>query len=258
MDAVFNSFAAWLPAVAVAPVIGSFMGVLIQRLPENRPVVFARSACDHCGHRLAARDLVPLLSFVVTRGRCRYCHAPIGLFAPAVELAATAVALWAGLTVPEADLWPSCVLGWLLLTLSWIDSRTMLLPDALTLPLLVIGLIATYGADPAALSDHTLAAVVAFTSLTGVAWLYRRLRGRDGLGGGDPKLFAGIGAWVGLALLPLTLFLAASLGLAAAGAAALMGRRMTAATAIPFGPFLAMAAWLLWLYGGSLDDWMGG
>ena len=78
------------------------------------------------------------------------------------------------------------------------------------------------------------------------------------MGGGDPKLFAALGAWLGLALLPLTLFLAASLGLAAAGAAALMGRRMTAATAIPFGPFLAMAAWLLWLYGGSLDDWMGG
>ena len=258
MDAVFNSFAAWLPAVAVAPVIGSFMGVLIQRLPENRAVVFARSSCDHCGHRLAARDLVPLLSFALTRGRCRYCNEPIGLFAPAVELGAMAVAFWAGLTVPEADLWPSCVLGWILLTLSWIDSRTMLLPDALTLPLLVIGLIATYVADPAALSDRTLAAVVAFTSLTGVAWLYRRLRGRDGLGGGDPKLFAALGAWLGLALLPLTLFLAASLGLAAAGAAALMGRRMTAATAIPFGPFLAMAAWLLWLYGGSLDDWMGG
>lgn len=252
-----DTHASWLPPLLAAPVVGSFLGVLIDRLPEGRPVILARSACDHCGHRLGARDLVPLVSYAMTRGRCRHCHAPIGPFPLAIELAALTVAVWAVLAAGD-DVWFACGLGWTLLALSWIDIRTLLLPDVLTLPLLAAGLGLTWLSDPDALTDHAVAAAAGYLGLTAVALGYRRLRGRDGLGLGDAKLLGALGAWLGLGLLPMTLWAAASLGLLAAGAAALVGRRITAATAIPFGPFLALAGWLLWLYGDRLDDWLMG
>ena len=245
----------WLAPLLLAPVIGSFMGVLIQRLPDGRPVAIARSVCDRCAHPLGVRDLVPLLSYLLAKGRCRYCREPIGPFVLAIELAAAAVPVWAALA-GVADVWFACVLGWTLLTLAWIDARTMILPDVLTLPLLIAGLAATWLTDPEALTNHLIAAVCGYLSLAAVAWSYRRLRGRDGLGLGDANLLAALGAWLGLGLLPLTLFIAACLGLLATGGAVLAGKRMTGGTAIPFGPFLAMAGWLLWLYADALEKWM--
>jgi len=247
-----NPLPYWLPPLVVAPFIGSFLGVLIQRLPESRAVVLGRSTCDHCGHRLGVADLVPIVSFVLSRRKCRYCGARIGVFPLAIELAALALAAWASITVEDGDLWMTCLFGWTLLTLAWIDLRTMMLPDVLTLPLLAAGLAATELIDPDSFASHGIAAAVGYFSLLAVAWSYRRLRGRDGIGLGDAKLLGAIGAWLGLALLPITLLLAACLGLLAAGCAALAGRRVAAATAIPFGPCLALAAWLLWLYGDRL------
>jgi leader peptidase (prepilin peptidase)/N-methyltransferase len=122
--------------------------------------------------------------------------------------------------------------------------------------LLLAGLLATAISTPDSLADHLLAGVLGYCTLAAVAWTYRRLRGRDGLGMGDAKLLAAIGAWLGLSLLPLVLLLAACTGLAAAGAAALLGKRMTAATAIPFGPFLALSGWLLFLYADLVTDWL--
>ncbi len=173
----------------------------------------------------------------------------IGLFPPAVELAALAVAAWAVLAVPTAAVWLSCLLGWTLLTASWIDARTMLLPDVLTLPLLLAGLGATAWLDPDSLPDHALAAALGYGVLFAIARGYRWLRGRDGMGLGDAKLLGALGAWLGLSDLPAVVFVAASLGLAAAGILALRGRRITGVTAIPFGPCLALSGWLVWLYG---------
>ena len=154
-------------------------------------------------HRLGAIDLVPLLSFAALRGPCRHCRQPIGRFHPAIELAATAVALWAVLADPEPErVWADCGLGWTLLTLAWIDWTDLLLPDVLTLPLLLAGLALTLAWDPDALADHCLASVLAYLSFQGLAFAYRRLRGWDGLGGGDAKLVAAAGAWCGLAALP--------------------------------------------------------
>ena len=248
----------WLPPVMLAPFIGSFMGVLIQRLPEGRPIVMSRSACDRCGHRLGIRDLVPIISYVARRGRCGYCNEPIGSFPLAIEFAALGVAAWAAVTVSPGDLWAACLLGWTLLTLSWIDVRTMILPDVLTLPLIAAGLAVNALTDPGSLLNHGIAAVLGYGVLAAVAWSYRKFRGRDGLGLGDAKLLAAIGAWLGPGLLPFTVFVAACLGLLAAGAAMARGRHITAATAIPFGPCLAFAAWLLWLYGDQIDDWLTG
>ena len=246
----------WLPPVLLAPFIGSFMGVLVIRLADGRPVAISRSACDHCGHLLGVRDLLPLLSYVMLRGRCRYCGQMIGSFPPAIELAALGVAVWAASVVEGAYVWFACMLGWTLLTAGWIDLRTMILPDVLTLPLLLIGLMVTAVAAPDALLDHCLAAALGYLVLFGTALTYRWLRGRDGLGLGDAKLLAALGAWLGLAELPALLLLSSCLGLLAAGMAALGGRRMTASTAIPFGPFLALSGWLLWLYADWFDAWV--
>ena len=236
------------PPLLLAPFIGSFLGVLIQRLPEGRPVVMARSACDQCGHLLGPRDLMPLVSHALSGGRCRYCRAVIGLFPPAIELAALVVALWTTLVVTDAMLlWATCLLGWTLLTLAWIDVRTMILPDVLTLPLLMAGLIVTWLMASDALLEHVLGAVFGYLGLTAVAWGYRWLRGREGLGMGDARLLGAAGAWLGLSALPFVVLLAACLGLLAAGIALVAGTRVTAATAIPFGPFLALATWLAWL-----------
>jgi leader peptidase (prepilin peptidase)/N-methyltransferase len=145
--------------------------VLILRLPAGAPVVFGRSSCPHCGATLSARDLVPLLSFVALRGRCRHCRQKIGRLHPAVELAAVGVAVWAVLADPDPlRLWADCALGWTLLTLAWIDATSFLLPDGLTLPLLLAGLALNFGMQPEALADHCLAAMFGYLSFQGLAW----------------------------------------------------------------------------------------
>ncbi len=248
--------AGWVLPVLLAPFIGSYLGVLILRLPEGRPVAMARSACGCCGHVLGLRDLIPLVSYAWNRGRCRHCGEPIGRFALQVELGALVVAGWAALALPNDEIWPGCLLGWVLLAAAWTDLRTMILPDVLTLPLLVAGLVVTAVTAPEFLLDRDLGAAVGFLLLFALAWAYRTLRRRDGLGMGDAKLLGALGAWVGLGQLAAVLLMASCLGLAAAGAGWLVGRRMTAATAIPFGPFLAFAGWLSWLYGDSWNEWL--
>ena len=245
--------------ILAAPFIGSFLGVLIQRLPAGTPVAFARSRCSHCGTALTPRDMLPLISFAALRGRCRHCAKPIGPFHPAIELAAAAIAIWAVTAEPDpARLWPDCALGWTLLTLAWIDIETFLLPDALTLPLLLAGLTLTLATDPQALTNHCLAAALGYLSFQSLGHLYRRIRGRDGLGGGDAKLIAASGAWCGLTLLPLIVLGSAVIGLLAALGLALAGKAVTSTTRIPFGPCLALATWLVWLHGGLLNPLLGG
>jgi leader peptidase (prepilin peptidase)/N-methyltransferase len=237
----------------VAPFIGSFLGVLIHRLPRHLPVMWARSGCDACGTRLGPRDLLPLVSYALQRGRCRYCHHPIGWFHPVIELAALCVAAWAALACETPhETWIACTLGWTLLALGWIDAEWFLLPDVLTLPLLLAGLGVTILTVPDDMLWHALGAACGYLGLRGVALLYRALRGRDGLGAGDAKLLAAAGSWLGLGALPLVLLLAALAGLVVAGIAAATGRMMQATTALPFGAFLAASIWLVWLYGPTL------
>jgi len=232
-----------------APFIGSFLGVLIRRLPAARPLAWGRSACEHCGASLAARDLVPLFSWLALRGRCRHCGAPVGWFYPGVELAALAIAVIALGVDRGLAAWLDCLLGWWLLVLGWIDLRHWLLPDALTLPLVVAGLVAAAFLAPAELTERALGAALGYLVLRAVAWVYRRLRGREGLGGGDAKLLAAAGAWVGAPALPSVILVAALAGLVAAGIMQLAGARLRAHSALPFGPFLAIATWLVWLFG---------
>jgi leader peptidase (prepilin peptidase) / N-methyltransferase len=236
----------WAPLIA-APFIGSFLGVLIRRLPLEQPVLWDRSRCESCGTTLGWRDLVPLLSYWAARGRCRHCGAPIGVFHPAVELAACLIALSACVVTSDpAACWIGCALGWTLLALAWIDAEHFYLPDVLTLPLLLAGLAATWWLQPDALADHALAAAVSYGGLRLLGWSYRVLRGQEGLGQGDAKLLAAAGAWLGLLALPWVLLTAALLGLATAVPGLVRGAQASTLR-VPFGPPLALAIWALWL-----------
>jgi len=235
--------------IGTAPLFGSFVGVVIDRLPRRVPLGWRRSRCGECDTVLAARDLVPLASWLAARGRCRYCGARIGWFYPAVELAALMIAVLSLALDRDVDAWTDAAFGWWLLALGWIDWRHAVLPDALTLPLIGLGLAAAWGLAPEELADRLAGAAAGYLGLWLVAWLYRRARGRDGLGLGDAKLLAAAGAWVGASGLPSVLAGAAVAALAAAGGMRLAGRRLDRHSALPFGPFLAAAAWLVWLCG---------
>ncbi|MGC2200002.1 MAG: A24 family peptidase, partial [Stellaceae bacterium] len=138
------------------------------------------------------------------------------------------------------------------LTLGWIDLRYWLLPDALTLPLVIVGLGAAVAFDSEQVFYRALGAALGYLSLVAIAALYRALRGREGLGRGDAKLLAASGAWVGAAGLPQVILVAALAALAAAACLRLAGVRIGAHSALPFGPFLALATWVIWLSGSSV------
>ena len=239
----------WLFLILAAPFIGSFLGVVVARLPAGGSVVFGRSACPQCGHRLAARDLVPILSWAVQRRRCRYCDAPIELMYPVMEIGALLVAVSAVPLFSGWLLWVSCGLGWTLLTLAAIDYRCLILPDELTLPLIPAGLGVAYLLNPDSIIGHAVGAGVGFAAFTVIAWLYRRIRGRDGLGMGDAKLLAASGAWVSTLGLPSVVFLGATTGLLTVIAGMLVGRRFSSNDKVPFGSYLCLGTWLVWLFG---------
>ena len=234
----------------VAPIVGSWLGVLVRRWPQGRPVALARSCCDACGHTLGPADLLPLASFALLRGRCRYCGVLIGWFHPIIELAALTVAVavfcadgggWQG--------WIDAALGWALLGAAWIDAETFRLPDIITLPLVLAGLLVTWVCQPEALYGHAAAAALGYLSFRLLNAAYRALRHRDGLGEGDAKLLAAAGAWLGLAALPDVVLGAGVIGI---GMALLLMRAsgLRGDQRISFGPALAMAFFVWRLVGG--------
>jgi leader peptidase (prepilin peptidase)/N-methyltransferase len=235
--------------IAAAPCVGSFVGLVVDRLPTGAPVLVGRSMCPACDRVLGARDLVPIASWLVLRGRCRTCGTAIGIAAPMVELAALGIAVWSLAVVPGWLALASAALGWTLLALALIDRRHLLLPDELTLPLIPVGLVVAWLIDPARLPDHLAGAGAGGLILFGLHHAYRRLRGRDGLGLGDVKLMTAAGAWVAWQGLPSVLLLGATTALIAGVADAARHARLTGSEAVPFGTHLAAAIWLVWLYG---------
>jgi leader peptidase (prepilin peptidase)/N-methyltransferase len=271
----------WLLAAGVIGlVIGSFLNVVIVRLPrmmdaewrqaaaeiQDTPVSgdddirlsLARppSACNACGTRLKPWHNVPVVSYMLLRGRCHHCRTSIGAMYPLVELAAAAVAVAAVLRFgPSPAAASAAVLGWMLLPAAMIDARTGLLPDALTLPALWLGLLASVvhiaGFAPATPSAAIVGAAAGYATL----WLLNRgfylATGRCGMGHGDFKLTAALCAWVGVTMLPLILLLAACFGLLASAGFALTGRP-DRARQIAFGPWLALAGWGALMFGPKL------
>lgn len=230
-------------------IIGSFLATLILRWPERRSVLTGRSACDACGRTLSAIELVPLLSALVQRGQCRTCAAPIDFLHLKVELAcAAAGAILLGLA-PGIEGLGWAILAWLLITLAVLDYRHFWLPDALTLPLAFLGFTLAMWVNPVPLTDRIIGALAGYGGLMLIAIGYRWLRGREGMGGGDPKLLGALGAWLGWQVLPLVLLIASLAALLTALLHALRGGEVTSTTHVPLGTFLAIAAIPAWMAG---------
>jgi leader peptidase (prepilin peptidase)/N-methyltransferase len=230
----------WLLPLILAPFIGSLASALVRRLPVGEPIALSHSRHDGSGYASFSWELVPI-SFVPLHARC----SSTAFARLATELACIVIAIWCILMDPEIQLaWLGCVLGWTLLILALIDWRYMVLPDILTLPLVVAGLAATVLHDPSAATEHAAAACAGYLSFRAIEIGYRRMRGRDGLGQGDAKLMAAAGAWLGLAALPAVVLTAALVGLATAAAS---HARFHRNSALPFGPALCVAIWVGWL-----------
>lgn len=227
-------------------VAGSFTSTILLRWPQGR-AMGGRSACDACGRTLSVRDLVPILSFLWTRGRCRSCGGGIDRRHFVLELACALVGAVSLALHPDAAGLVTALLGWWLLLIGAIDLEHHWLPDRLTLPLVGAGAaVSLAGIGPATL-DRLIGAVAGFAVLEALRRGYRRLRGREGMGGGDPKLLAAIGAWLGWMMLPSVLLGAGLVGLAAIAAMRLRGKTVAASTRLPLGTLMAVAAWPLWL-----------
>lgn len=228
-------------------IIGSFLAAALIRWPEGRSVLKGRSHCDSCGKTLSPRDLVPILSWFLVRGRCRHCGAEIDRKHLAVEAGGALIGITAILAHPLPTALFTAIFGWWLFLLAALDVEHQWLPDRLTLPLIPAGLaIAWLGIGPP-LDDRLIGAAAGFASLFLIGWAYRNLRGREGLGGGDPKLFAAIGAWLGWPQLPFVLLGAGLLGFASILMMRLRGQSVSATDRLPLGTLMALAAWPIWL-----------
>lgn len=238
---MIQAFPALLGATAGA-IAGSFLATIILRWPEGRGVLRGRSACDGCGRVLGVVDLVPMVSALVQRGRCRSCGAPIDPLHGRVEAGCAIIGALALGFSPDPGGVGWAMLGWLLLTLAVLDRRHFWLPDGLTLPLAFLGFTIGSWATDTTMAGRAIGALAGYLALMLIALGYRRFRGRDGLGLGDAKLLGALGAWFGWQALPFILLLAASVGLLAVGAVMATGRRIDGATRLPLGTFLAIAA----------------
>ncbi|ROR29699.1 prepilin peptidase [Inmirania thermothiophila] len=263
-----------LAAAVLALPVGSFLNVVVHRLPvmlmrrwqaecaelrgepapRHEPYDLARprSRCPQCGHPIRARDNIPILSYLVLRGRCAHCGGRIPLRYPLLEaltaLASALVAWRFGWSVQTAA---ALALTWALLALAFIDLEHQILPDPLTLPLLWFGLLLATGGVFVDLQSAVLGAVAGYLSLWLVYHLFRLATGKEGMGYGDFKLLAMLGAWLGWQMLPLIILLSSVVG-AAAGIALMALGRHARGTPMPFGPFLAAAGWIALLWGDAL------
>jgi leader peptidase (prepilin peptidase) / N-methyltransferase len=239
-------------ASAVPQTIAAPAGTAEEPPPD---LVFKGSHCPHCKHALSPLDNIPLLSWLALGGRCRYCQAPISVQYPLVEalsaLAALVVVWQFGFTWQAAA---GLALTFSLIALSGIDFRTQLLPDEITQPLTWLGLLLSLVPLFVAPGAAIVGASIGYLSLWSVYWGYKKLTGKEGMGYGDFKLMAALGAWMGpMSLLPIILL--SSLVGAVIGGALLFARGRDSDTPIPFGPFIAMAGWIQFVWGDSILAW---
>ena len=261
----------------VGLLIGSFLNVVIYRLPkmlmrdwrmqarevldlpeqadaEPFNLILPNSSCPHCGHEIKPWENIPLVSWLLLRGKCSGCKEAISIRYPLVELACglfSAVIAWQFGVSWEAL--AMLVLTWGLLSMSLIDADHQILPDVLVLPLLWLGLILNSFGFFTSLSDALWGAVIGYMSLWSIFWLFKLITGKEGMGYGDFKLLALIGAWGGWQVLPLTILLSSVLG-AMIGIIILRLQRNGYNKPIPFGPYLAAAGWLALIWGEQITS----
>ena len=263
IDALLDPAVATAAAAVLGLLVGSFLNVVIHRLPKMLErgwaqqcaelrgedaapapaynLVVPRSACPSCGHRIGALENVPVLSWLALRGRCRGCGTRISARYPAIELLAgilAALAIWR--FGPTWQGLAACVLLWTLVALTFIDADTQLLPDDITLPLLWAGLAANLAGLFVPLAEAVIGAIAGYLSLWTVYWAFRLIRGKEGMGYGDFKLLAALGAWLGWKVLPGIVLLSSAVG-ALVGIGLIVLRRHDRAAPLPYGPYLAVA-----------------
>ena len=278
LDTVLFAPPASLLAAAIAALfgllIGSFLNVVIHRLPKmmqresdnyvasesGKPLphedrynlMVPRSACPQCGHRITAIENIPVIGYALIGGKCRNCKTPISIRYPIVEMVTAVLSAlliwqfgsgWAGLaTLPFI---------YLLIALTFIDADTKLLPDDLTLPLLWLGLLVNLSGLFVPLSDAVIGAMAGYLSLWSIYWLFKLLTGKEGMGYGDFKLLAALGAWMGWKMLPVIILLSSAVG-AIVGLGLIVLTKRGRDNPIPFGPYLAAAGLLALLYGQNI------
>ncbi|MET4895557.1 A24 family peptidase [Sphingomonadaceae bacterium jetA1] len=226
-------------------IAGSFLAALVLRWLDGRSVMAGRSACDACGATLRAWELVPLVSALALRGRCARCGHAIDPVHGRIEALAALIGAGAGWVAGPAG-WTGALFGWLLLALAALDLLALWLPDRLTILLAVAGLVTGALGFAPSLADRIVGGLVGFGGLWAIATAYRLARGREGMGGGDPKLMGAIGLWLGWRMLPAVLLVACLIGLGFVGWRALAGRRAAADDRVPLGFLLALAAYPAW------------
>ncbi|HTH44184.1 MAG TPA: A24 family peptidase [Oxalicibacterium sp.] len=280
MDFLWSAPAGNALAAAVAGVfgllIGSFLNVVIHRMPkmmqresdnyvahesgqplphqDRYDLIMPRSACPHCGHAITALENIPVLSYAVLGGKCRACKAPISIRYPIIELlsgAMSAFLVWhfgSGLMGLG-----TLVFLYLLIAMTFIDADTQLLPDDLTLPLLWLGLLINLHATFVPLPQAVIGAAAGYLCLWAIYWLFKLATGKEGMGYGDFKLLAALGAWLGWKMLPAIILLSSLVG-AIVGIGLIVLAKRGRDIPIPFGPYLAIAGLLALLYGKPLTQ----
>jgi leader peptidase (prepilin peptidase) / N-methyltransferase len=256
--------------------IGSFLNVVIHRLPKimrresdnyvahesGKPLphtdrynlMVPRSACPHCNHQITALENIPVISYLFLRGKCIACKAPISPRYPIIELFSGLLSGfliwhfgsgWAGLA--------TLVFAYLLIAMAFIDADTQLLPDDLTYPLLWCGLLVNLHGTFVSINDAVIGAVAGYLVLWSVYWLFKLATGKDGMGYGDFKLLAALGAWLGWQMLPIIVLLSSVVG-AIVGIALIVFKNLGRDNPIPFGPYLAAAGVITLLYGKAISQ----
>ena len=274
------SLGAALAAGLFGLLIGSFLNVVIYRIPKMMQresdnyvahesgkelphtdrfnLMVPRSACPHCGHQITALENIPVVSWLVLRGKCSACKAPISARYPAIELVTGLLSAllvwkfgsgWAGLA--------TLFFGWSLLAMTFIDFDTQLLPDDLTYPLLWAGLLVNLDATFVPLPEAVVGAALGYLALWSIYWLFKLATGKEGMGYGDFKLLAALGAWLGWAMLPTIILLSSVVG-ALVGISLIVFARRGRDKPIPFGPYLAAAGMIALLYGAPISRYAQG
>jgi len=234
-------------------IFGSFANVLVHRLPQRASIVWPGSRCPRCAHEIAWYDNIPLCSWLLLAGRCRHCAARIPWRYPLLEAAMAVSWAWLGWHFgAQWALLQGLILSFLLWTLSFIDLETGLLPDALTLPGMAVGLLLAW--PEGRFVDGLIGMVTGYGVFWLVGWLYFKATGREGMGHGDYKLLAMLGAFMGWQALPFIVFASSVVG-AVLGSLVLLASRAGLRAEIPFGPYLAAAgmSWFIWHE--ALLDW---
>ncbi len=252
--------------------VGSFLNVVIYRLPEmikrdwlqqcaelrgetlssseKFNLMVPRSACTHCGHKITALENIPIISYIALRGRCAQCKKSISLRYPLIEVL---TALMSGLVAWHFGFslltLAALIFVWALIALAVIDLNTQLLPDDITLPLLWLGILVNLNNGFTDINSSVMGAVVGYLSLWSIYWCFKLLTGKEGMGYGDFKLLAAIGAWLGWAMLPLVIIFSSLIG-AVVGISLILRSKHDKNSTIPFGPYLASGA-LVALFAGE-------